>query len=359
MSVTTHPLVVRAVEKISGRTGVEHGEVLLDRRRVYILPTRAGTLFATAMIMMLIGSINYMLQLGFLLTFLVISMALVAMYHTHRNLARLSLTPLRAENVFAGDLATFEITVHNPTPEARFALEFEPLAPANALFEALGPDLPVQPITNADIPASGSRDVRIAVATRGRGRLPCPRLRIETRFPFGLWQAWSYYMPPLAAIVYPVPERDAPSLPVTVSGAGEQDTGLAVSGDEFAGVRPYQAGDPLRQVAWRLAARSDDLTVKLFEGHSRGEVVLDFAAIDPALDCEARLARLARWVLMAEEQKVRYALRLPSGDIAYGLGAEHRERCLTALARCPRGLWPARRPAARGGRGAARRCAAC
>lgn len=332
MSLTAHPLMIKVGEMIGGRRGVEHGEVLLDRRRVYILPTRAGLLFAAAMLMMLIGSINYMLQLGFLLTFLVTSMALVAMYHTHRNLARLTLTSHRAEHVFAGDLATFEITVHNPTPEARYALEFEPLQPANPLLEALGPDLPVQPITDVDIPASGSREVRIAVATRLRGRLPCPRLRVETRFPFGLWQAWSYYTPPLTAIVYPAPERDAPALPIVAGAGAEQETGLVVSGDEFAGVRPYQAGDPLKRVAWRLAARSDDLSVKLFEAYARGEVILDLERVDAALDLEQRLSRLCRWVLMAEAEQVRYALSLAGVKIDLGLGAEQRERCLTALA---------------------------
>lgn len=336
MSVTAHPLVIRAVELIGGRKGIEHGEVLLDRRRVYILPTRAGMLFAAAMLMMLIGSINYMLQLGFLLTFLVISMALVAMYHTHRNLARLSVTAHRAENVFAGDLATFEITVHNPTPEARYALEFEPLQPTNPLLEAFGADVPVQPITNADIPASGSREVRVAVATRTRGRLPCPRLRVETRFPIGLWQAWAYYTPPLTSIVYPAPERDAPELPMVAAGDAEQETGLAVSGDEFAGVRPYQAGDPLKRVAWRLAARSDELTVKLFEGYAQGEVVLELGAVDASLPGEQKLSRLARWVLMAEAAQVRYALSLPDVRIDFGLGAEQRDRCLTALALCGR-----------------------
>ena len=332
MSITAHPLAIRIGEAIGGRKGVEHGEVILDRRRVYILPTRAGMLFAAAMLMMLIGSINYLLQLGFLLTFLVTSMALVAMYHTHRNLARLSLTAHRAENVFAGDLATFEITVHNPTPEARYALEFEPLQASHPLLEAVGPDLPVQPITDADIPASGSREVRVAVSTRARGRLPCPRLRIETRFPFGLWQAWSYYMPPLTSIVYPSPERDAPELPIAAGGGSEQETGPAVSGDEFAGVRPYQAGDPLKRVAWRLAARSDELTVKLFEGYAQGEVVLRFDALDARLDLEHRLARLTRWVLMAEAAQVRYALWLPGRRIEAGLGADQRDRCLTALA---------------------------
>jgi uncharacterized protein (DUF58 family) len=289
-------------------------------------------LFAAAMVMMLFGSINYSLQLGFLLTFLVTSMALVGMYHTHRNLARLTLTAHRAENVFAGDLATFEVTIHNPTPEARFALEFEPLQATSRLRSALGPDLPVQPITNADVPAAGSRDVRVAVATRARGRLPCPRLRIETRFPFGLWQAWAYYTPPLTAIVYPAPESDAPDLPTVASAGAEQETGLVVSGDEFAGVRPYSAGDPLKRVAWRLAARCDELTVKLFEAYASGEVQLDFTQLPPTLSDEQKLARLCRWVLMAEAKQVRYGLSLPGGHFQLGLGAEHRERCLTALA---------------------------
>lgn len=330
MSFTAHPLAIKIGDMIGGRRGVEHGEVLLDRRRVYILPTRAGLLFAAAMLMMLFGSINYLLQLGFLLTFLTTSMALVAMYHTHRNLARLSLTSHRAENVFAGDLATFEITVHNPTPEARYALAFEALAARGLARGEVGSG--DRPVTLADIPALGSREIRVAVATRSRGRLPCPRLRIETRFPFGLWQAWSYYTPPLTAIVYPTPEADSPALPTIASGSAEQETGLVVSGDEFAGVRPYRPGDPLKRVAWRLAARSDELTVKLFEAYAQGEVVLDLVAIDPALSDEQKLARLCRWVLMAEAAQVRYALRLPGAWIEPGLGGEHRERCLVALA---------------------------
>jgi uncharacterized protein (DUF58 family) len=332
MSISSHPLAIRIGDFIGGHPGVEHGEVQLDGRRVYILPTRAGMLFAAAMLMMLFGSINYSLQLGFLLTFLVTSMALVAMYHTHRNLARLGLSAHRAENVFAGDLATFEITVHNRTAEARFALEFEPLQSTNRLRDALGPDLPVQPITNVDIPAASSREVRVAVATRSRGRLPCPRLRIETRFPFGLWQAWSYYMPPLAAIVYPAPESEAPPLPATAAAGTAQETGLVVSGDEFAGVRPYQRGDSLKRVAWRLAARSDELTVKLFEAYARGEVQLDYARLPPSLTEEQKLARLCRWVLMAEAAQLRYELRLPGARVDLGLGPEQRERCLTALA---------------------------
>lgn len=334
MAFTASALSIRIARWISGRDGVEHGEVLLDRRRVYILPTRAGTLFGVALFVMLLASINYQLQLGFLLTFFVASVALIGMYHTHRNLAHIAVRGQRAENVFAGDLATFELAISNRTPEPRYAIAFEPLEAMSALERAVVPDRVALPITYADIPASGDSHVRIAVQTHRRGRLPCPRLRLETRYPLGLWQAWSYYTPPLTAIVYPSPEHDAPPLPAaSVADAGQQISGgLAASGEEFAGVRPYRAGDPLKSVAWRLAARSDDLSVKLFETPSKGELLLDIAQIASGLDTEARVARLTRWVLMAQAAGMRYALRLGGTHLDAASGHEHRERCLIALA---------------------------
>ena len=124
MSVTAHPLTVRIGQWIAGRHGPESGDVLLDRRRVYILPTTPGLVFGAAILVLLIGSINYDLQLGYVLTFLVTSMAIVGMHTTHSNLAQLVLRGIRAEPVFAGDVAIFEVTATNPTTVDRFALRF-------------------------------------------------------------------------------------------------------------------------------------------------------------------------------------------------------------------------------------------
>lgn len=332
MSFTTSPLSIRIAAWIAGRDGVEHGDVLLDRKRVYILPTRAGLTFAAAMLVMLIGSINYALQLGFLLTFLVASMAIVGMYHTHRNLARVLVRGLRAEKVFAGDVARYTLMMTNPTPEARYALSFALVVPRRrrADFEKDGAERPL-PGTSADLPARGQREVTLALPTRRRGRLRCPRIRIETHFPFGLWTAWSYFTPPLDAIVYPQPEVDAPPLPAGTGGEGES-VGVTLGGDDFAGVRPYQTGDAQKLIAWRLAARSDDLSVKTFDSASGGELVLDWQAIPGPGDAEERLSRLTRWVLMADAGHLRYGLHIPGATVPLGSGAEHRERCLTALA---------------------------
>ena len=331
MSVTANPLTLRITNWIAGRHGPEAGDVLLDRRRVYILPTTAGLAFGVAVLVLLIGSINYSLQLGYLLTFLVASMAVVGMHHTHSNLAQIVLRGVRVEPVFAGDVAVFEVTVTNPTTVDRFALRFA-FQPARTAPRAERGSHGGALVTT-EIPARGLRTVKVPLPAPLRGRMPAPRITIETRFPFGLWRAWAYLTPALTAMVYPAPEEDAPPLPVAAGGGGDS-AGMASSGDDFAGVRPYQAGDAQKLIAWRLAAHSDDLSVKQFEATGGGELMLDFEALPPTLGIEERLSRLTRWVLDADATHARFGLRLPDALIFTGAGAAHREHCLTALALC-------------------------
>ncbi len=134
--------------------------------------------------------------------------------------------------------------------------------------------------------------------------------------------------------MYPAPEDDAPALPMVAGAAGEGISAV-VGGEDFAGVRPYQAGDSQKRIAWRLAARSDALAVKLFETTAGTELVLDYTGLPVALTAEQRLSRLARWVLLADAAQLRYALRLPGGDAPADQGPAHRERCLQALALFP------------------------
>jgi uncharacterized protein (DUF58 family) len=309
--------------------GVETGDVLLDRHRIYILPTRTGLVFWLIVLVLLIGSINFSLQLGYLLTFTIVSMAVVSMYDTHRNLSGLSVRGQSADPVHAGDVASFELTISNPFPTARYALNFNFMLPARRRAGDQVED--PMPGTWVDVPAGSVRRIGVGLPTRRRGRRPCPRIRLSTRFPFGLWEAWSYLRPDLAAVIYPAPETDAPPLPPGQTGRGES-SGIAAGGDEFSGVRPYQPGDPQKMIAWRLAARSDELCVKFFESTVGGDVWLDFDSLPPTLNAEQRISRLAGWVLMAQGAGLSYGLQLPTRRIDLGRGHEHCERCLEALA---------------------------
>ncbi len=177
-------------------------------------------------------------------------------------------------------MAAFEINVTNPTTVDRFALRFSFAPPSEAgfpfsrLFSKTLRERELPTIT-IELPARGLRPVAVPLPAPIRGRLPARRITIETRYPFGLWRAWAYFTPALTAMVYPAPEFDAPPMPFTGAGVGET-AGMASSGDDFAGVRPYQPGDAQKMIAWKLAARSDELSVKQFEAAGGGELMLDY-----------------------------------------------------------------------------------
>jgi uncharacterized protein (DUF58 family) len=307
------------------RTAHDRGEVFLSQRRVYILPTGAGLAFGALLLVLLIGSINYSLGLGFALTFTALSCAIVDMLFTYRNLAHLRLRPAASQEVFAGEEAQFELQLVNRTGYDRFAVwvDFDEVAD------------PGEERHVADVAAGTSAALVLAAATSRRGWLAAPRVRLATRFPLGLFRAWSYWQPDLKALVYPFPEPNAPPLPFSET-ANAEGAGRAGQ-DDFAGVRSYQPGDQLRHLAWRQIARLDpalggQLATKHFEGGALDELVLDFATLPSNLDLELRLARMARWVLEAEQRALPYAFRL--GTVAYdaALGAAHRAACLRALA---------------------------
>lgn len=303
----------------------DKGELFLGQRRIYILPTGPGLGFGALLLVLLIGSVNYNLGLGFALTFLALSCALVDMVLTWRNLAHLRLKPVRAAPVFAGQEASFELQLVNTTARERYAVWIDVADGADAREARHA----------ADVPALGSTTVRLALPTGTRGWLDAPRLTLSTRFPLGLFRAWSYWRPDLRTLVYPFPEEGAPPLPHS-AGSGLEGAGRAGE-DDFAGVRPYRAGDPLRRLAWRQIARLDpadggQLATKHFEGGARDELVFDLASLPPQLDLELRLSRLTRWVLDAEGRALPYAFRL--GEQAYpaASGAAHAAACLRALA---------------------------
>ena len=300
----------------------EPGEVFLNRRRVFIVPTRAGLGFTVLLVVLLIASTNYNLGLGFALTFLAGSCALVDMVLTNRNLARLHLRPGRAQPVFAGEEAQFELQIINRTSLDRFGVWIDFLSAGEARHVA-------------DAPAGGSALVVLTAPTVDRGRMAAPRVRLVTRYPLGLFRAWSYWQPDLQVLVYPFPEAEAPPLPM--SGSARADGHGSAGHDDFGGIRSYQAGDSLRHLAWRQIARLDpalggQLVTKHFEGGAVEELVLDFDQLAPGLHLELRLSRMTRWVLMAEQRALPYAFRIGRHDFPAAVGAAHQAACLRALA---------------------------
>lgn len=302
----------------------EPGEVFLNQRRVFIVPTKPGLGFGVMLFVLFIGSVNYNLSLGFALTFLMAGCAVIDMHLTFRNLAHLYLAAGRAPAVFAGEEAQFELHLINRRKHDRYAIWL------GFIGEGL-PDL-AQP---ADVAADASCRVLLSAPARQRGWLAAPRIRLQTRFPLGLLRAWSYWQPDAKVLVYPQPEQNAPPLPM--AGEAKEDGQGRAGHDDFAGIRAYQAGDSMKHLAWRQIARlgmesNGTLVTKHFEGGAADRLQIDFATLPRHMDVEMKLSRMSRWVIEAEARGLPYAFRLGEIVFAAAIGPAHQEDCLRALA---------------------------
>ena len=299
---------------IRRRQGTDRGPVTLRRGRIYILPTGLGFAFGMMLFAMLLGSLNYANNLGLGLTFLLASLALVAMQACHRNLETLIASEAGTEPPFAGQDAIFQIALSNPGRAARCDLEA-----ATAACVA-------DPVS---VPAGGETTLNLRVATTRRGWVVLDRVEITTRFPYGLFRAWAVLHPGRRCLVYPHPADTAPP-PPPAPGLG--NAGATQRGDDdFAGLKDYHPGDPPRHIAWKAYAKGGELLVKEFSGAAEPVPVFDLERA-PGADLESRLSVMARWIVDAEARSETFGLRLPGLEIPPQPGLQQRRRCLAALA---------------------------
>lgn len=292
--------------------------VALDRRRIYILPTSFGMFFAALMGTMLLGALNYNNNPALLLGFLLAATAQLSLHATHLALSGIRLREVRALPVHAGDPMILE-------------LRFDALRarPRNGLVLALEGVRTV-----FALPGAEAVQAEIALPTQTRGWLRVGRITLSTTQPLGLARAWSYFWPELKLLVYPALEAKAPPLP-THEGLGSRSR-VRSQGEEPHHLRDYHVGDPPRQVAWKASARMGKLLVREYETRSDRDLRLDWQALS-ALSREARISRLARWVVEADKLNVRYLLVLPGQTLGPAQGHAQRHACLQALALMPRG----------------------
>jgi uncharacterized protein (DUF58 family) len=296
-------------------------QVVLTQHNVYILPTRPGIMLALTLLVLLIASINYQLNLGYVLTFLLAGSALVGMHVCHSNLRGITMTLIAPEAQFAGASVTIPINVLSQRKTVRYGIGLAVLGTDHWSW--------------TDVPAQGASKVQVGFSPERRGLHRLPTLTAQTRFPLGTFRVWTVWRPAANVLVYPAPELHPPPLPPGEPRAGGSVAVHQQTTGEFDGVRAYRRGDPLKLVVWKKAAKSDELVSRDAQQVQRFELWLDLAhtGLGSARGhLEAGLSRLCAWVLLAEKQGLQYGLRLPGQEIAPGSGPNHQQKCLQALA---------------------------
>jgi len=313
------PLAGRLNERMAQwmrrRQGTDRLPVTLERRRLYILPTRAGLAFTALLFLMLLAGLNYANSLALFLTFVLTGFALVVMQQCHRNLLGTEVVAALAPAVFARSTGALQLTLANTDHIER--MRIEAALPQGRLVLA---DLAPQSRQRLDLPLPAPR----------RGVVRIERLRLSTAHPFGLFRVWTWVHTEVPMLVYPHPHGGLPMPADSARNAGAR-AHMGAGADEWAGLRPFRDGDSPRQVDWKAYAREAPLLVKEYVQGASELRVFDFEQLR-SLDQEARLSQLARWVVDAEAHGERYGLILPGTQLSPDRGPEHRHRCLAALA---------------------------
>ena len=301
--------------------------ITLTQRTVYILPTRPGLMLGVTLLTLLVASINYQLNLGYLLTFLLAGSALVGMHVCHGTLRGLAMHLQAPGAHYAGATAPIDVRLTNTKRTIRHGIGLSVLDSQHANHWAW-----------TDVPSQGDSTVQVAFTPAQRGLHRLPTLTAETRFPLGTFRVWTVWRPAAQLLVYPAPEANAPPPPPgEPRSGGAANAARAQNTGEFDGVRGYKRGDPLKLVVWKKAAKADEagngLVVRDTTQANAYELWLDFMQAGTA-DTEHKLSRLCAWVLAADKLGVVYGLRLPSVSIAPASGEAHKRQCLEALALC-------------------------
>lgn len=289
------------------------GAAEIGARRIYILPTRYGLLYAAMLFLMLLGAVNYGNNPAHLLTFLLAVLGANAIYLTWRNLRGLQLVCHGAPPVFAGQGCAYRIGVHaNGRERPAIQLAFDEAEPMLL-----------------DLAQDENREIELVLHGLPRGEHLPGRLTVSTHYPFGLLRAWCLVECERPCLVYPAAGRSwlGPSDAMGAA-AGE---GPGSGNEDFAGLRGYRVGDQPAQIDWKSYARDRGLNTRLFSGEAASPLWIDWQHA-PGADIETRLGALARAVLDAEASGRPYGLRTPGGVIEPANGPQHRHRCLRRLA---------------------------
>ncbi|HET6545515.1 MAG TPA: DUF58 domain-containing protein [Rhodanobacteraceae bacterium] len=308
-------ILLLAERRLPALTRLREPETLpirLDRRRIYVLPTRFGLGFGALLFVMLLGALNYGNNPAFLLTCLLGAAAWASLFLGFRTMAGLSIRQMRAGETHAGDLLHVECVLE-AGQRRRESLRLR-CGRAEIAFA---------------LPAGIGTTVVLGLPSERRGWFRAGRLRVWTDYPLGLFRCWSWIHPATEFLVYARAEPAAPPLPRGGGHSGERM--IAGASEDYVGLRDYRTSDPPRLIAWKASARHDTLLVRETERHADVALVLDYALL-AGLDSESRISRLTAWVLAAEAEQRDYTLRLPDRSIGPGAGRQQCQACLRALA---------------------------
>lgn len=127
------------------------------------------------------------------------------------------------------------------------------------------------------IPPRGSASKNVIITLPARGEVSVSAL-ISSVYPFDLFTRYSLEDVGCDAVVFPAPLSDGAEM---LSGSddderdGSRDGYVAEDASSTAGIRPYQDGDPMNRIHWKITARTGKLSSRLLDDPPQDSLMID------------------------------------------------------------------------------------
>jgi uncharacterized protein (DUF58 family) len=288
--------------------------ISLNRKNLYTFPNLSGLMYLLVAIIIWMLGTNYQNNLILALAYLMVSIFVVAILHAFSNLAGITVKFIDAKPAFAGEPAAFELELSTTHKHGCNHLELR-WPGGDTRIISLIPNEPTR--------------VTLYAQSRERGYFRPGRLLVQSLFPLGIIRCWSWLNLDAQALIYPSPI--ACEEPRHQSSDGQEEGGHSQrGGDDFSGLKSYQAGDPIKHIAWKQYAQEKGLFTKEYEAYFSAEKWLDWHNLNQPQ--ELRLSGLCYWALEYERRQIPYGLAIPGSKLEPALGDYHLHAALRILA---------------------------
>jgi uncharacterized protein (DUF58 family) len=282
-------------------------------------PTRDGWWCLGAAIGLGFAAVNTGNNLLYLLVSLLLALIIVSGLLSEQSMRRLRLTPVMPEEVYAARPAQLGARVLNRKrwlPSYSVALE---AGERRLYLTRLG--------------AGEERLLTWEVTFPRRGRQRLARMRVLTRFPFGLFLKAGRVALGAELIVFPAVRPLAGVRQRRLAG-GARPLRRRGRGHELHSLREYRDGDDQRLIHWRSSAKTGALIVRELEAETATDtrIVLVGDGRRDAERLEAGLSEAASLASHLLDAGAAVELAGPGVHVPLGRGRAHRRRLLTALA---------------------------
>lgn len=291
----------------------------LNLKNLYILPTALGWVFIILLVVLWVLGSNYQNNLVLALCYLLSSLFIVAMHHTHANLSGVTVQVNDAKPVYAGDEVFFKVRLSSTNKKGNHAIQLRWQDEAWAV---------------ADIADDGEETCLVGMVADRRGLHKPGRLLIESVFPLGLMRCWTWLSFDVQALVYPKPKTIEETSSFYATEEEGKHTQQMIRGDDFSGLRNYQPGDSLKHIAWKQFAKDKGLHSKDYQQGLSDERSLEWESFRH-LPVEERISALCYLALQFSQKNLAFSVNIPGHKIASDSGDAHREKVLRLLALLP------------------------